>query len=65
MIKLKTGLNIMENQVEQKERENQDSNRFSKSLATNQNEPTTSSEYKDEYQLPNFITKSFVERLSL
>ena len=40
-------------------------NRFSKSLATNQNEPSTSSEYKDEFQLPNFITKSFMERLSL
>ena len=40
-------------------------NRFSKSLATNQNEPSTSSEYKDEFQLPNFITKSFMERLSV
>ena len=46
-------------------KDNKVSNRFSKSLATNQNEPTTSSEYKDEFQLPNFITKSFVERLSL
>jgi ATP-dependent RNA helicase RhlE len=44
---------------------NKVSNRFSKSLATNQNEPSTSSEYKDEFQLPNFITKSFMERLSL
>ena len=46
-------------------KDNKVSNRFSKSLATNQNEPTTSSEYKDEFQLPNFITKSFTERLSL
>ena len=44
---------------------NKVSSRFSKSLATNQNEPSTSSEYKDEFQLPNFITKSFMERLSL
>ena len=44
---------------------NKVSNRFSKSLATNQNEPSTSSEYKDEFQLPNFITKSFMERLSV
>jgi len=44
---------------------NKVSNRFSKSLATNQNEPCSSSEYKDEFQLPNFITKSFLERLSL
>ena len=47
------------------EKDNKVSNRFSKSLATNQNEPSTSSEYKDEFQLPNFITKSFMERLSL
>jgi superfamily II DNA/RNA helicase len=46
-------------------KDNKVSNRFSKSLATNQNEPSTSSEYKDEFQLPNFITKSFMERLSL
>jgi len=46
-------------------KDNKVSNRFSKSLATNQNEPSTSSEYKDEFQLPNFITKSFIERLSL
>jgi len=46
-------------------KDNKASNRFSKSLATNQNEPSTSSEYKDEFQLPNFITKSFMERLSL
>ena len=46
-------------------KDNTVSNRFSKSLATNQNEPSTSSEYKDEFQLPNFITKSFMERLSL
>ena len=46
-------------------KDNKLSNRFSKSLATNQNEPSTSSEYKDEFQLPNFITKSFMERLSL
>ena len=46
-------------------KDNKVSNRFSKSLATNQNEPSTSSEYKDEFQLPNFITKSFLERLSL
>ena len=45
--------------------DNKVSNRFSKSLATNQNEPSTSSEYRDEFQLPNFITKSFMERLSL
>ena len=44
---------------------NKAENRFSKSLETNQTEPSTSSEYKDEFQLPNFITKSFVERLSL
>ena len=46
-------------------KDNKVNNRFSKSLATNQNEPSTSSEYKDEFQLPNFITKSFMERLSL
>ena len=46
-------------------KDNRVSNKFSKSLATNQNEPSTSSEYKDEFQLPNFITKSFMERLSL
>ena len=46
-------------------KDNKVSNRFSKSVATNQNEPSTSSEYKDEFQLPNFITKSFMERLSL
>ena len=46
-------------------KDNKVRNRFSKSLATNQNEPSTSSEYKDEFQLPNFITKSFMERLSL
>ena len=46
-------------------KDNKVSNRFSKSLATNQNEPSTSSECKDEFQLPNFITKSFMERLSL
>ena len=46
-------------------KDNKVSNRFSKSLATNQNEPSTSSEYKDEFQLPNFITKSFMERLSV
>ena len=46
-------------------KDNKIDNRFSKSLATNQNEPSTSSEYKDEFQLPNFITKSFMERLSL
>ena len=46
-------------------KDNKVSNRLSKSLATNQNEPSTSSEYKDEFQLPNFITKSFMERLSL
>ena len=46
-------------------KDNKVSNRFSKSLATNQNEPSTSSEHKDEFQLPNFITKSFMERLSL
>ena len=46
-------------------KDNKVSNRFSKSLATNQNEPSTASEYKDEFQLPNFITKSFLERLSL
>ena len=46
-------------------KDNKVSNRFSKSLAKNQNEPSTSSEYKDEFQLPNFITKSFMERLSL
>ena len=46
-------------------KDNKVSNRFSKSLTTNQNEPSTSSEYKDEFQLPNFITKSFMERLSL
>ena len=46
-------------------KDNKVSNRFSKSLATNQNEPSTSSEYKDEFQLPNFIKKSFMERLSL
>jgi len=46
-------------------KDNKVSTRFSKSLATNQNEPSTSSEYKDEFQLPNFITKSFIERLSL
>jgi superfamily II DNA/RNA helicase len=46
-------------------KDNKVSNRFSKSLATDQNEPSTSSEYKDEFQLPNFITKSFMERLSL
>jgi len=46
-------------------KDNKVSNRFSKSLATNQNEPSSSSEYKDEFQLPNFITKSFMERLSL
>jgi len=46
-------------------KDNKVSNRFSKSLATNQNEPCSSSEYKDEFQLPNFITKSFMERLSL
>ena len=44
---------------------NKADNRFSKSVETNQNEPSTSSEYKDEFQLPNFITKSFTERLSL
>ena len=44
---------------------NKAENRFSKSFETNQNEPSTSSEYKDEFQLPNFITKSFTERLSL
>ena len=49
----------------QSAKDNKVSNRFSKSLATNQNEPSTSSEYKDEFQLPNFITKSFMERLSL
>jgi len=46
-------------------KDNKVSNRFSKSFETNQNEPSTSSEYKDEFQLPNFITKSFTERLSL
>jgi len=46
-------------------KDNKVGNKFSKSLATNQNEPSTSSEYKDEFQLPNFITKSFMERLSL
>ena len=46
-------------------KDNKVNNRFSKSLGTNQNEPSTSSEYKDEFQLPNFITKSFMERLSL
>ncbi len=46
-------------------KDNKVSNRFSKSFETNQNEPSTSSEYKDEFQLPNFITKSFMERLSL
>ena len=44
---------------------NKADNRFSKSVETNQNEPSTSSEYKDEFQLPNFITKSFTERLSI
>ena len=44
---------------------NKAENRYSKSFETNQNEPSTSSEYKDEFQLPNFITKSFTERLSL
>ena len=46
-------------------KDNKVSNRVSKSLATNQNEPSTSSEHKDEFQLPNFITKRFMERLSL
>ena len=37
----------------------------SKSEVTNHNQPANSSEGKNEFELPNFITKSFVERLSL
>ena len=38
---------------------------LSKSDVTNHNKPANSSDDKNEFELPNFITKSFVERLAL
>ena len=38
---------------------------LSKSDVTNQNKPANSSEADNEFELPNFITKSFVERLTI
>ena len=38
---------------------------LSKSDVTNHNKPANSSEDDNEFELPNFITKSFVERLTL
>ena len=38
---------------------------LSKSDVTNHNKPANSSEAENEFELPNFITKSFVERLSI
>ena len=38
---------------------------LSKSDVTNHNKPANSSEAENEFELPNFITKSFVERLTV
>ena len=38
---------------------------LSKSDVTNHNKPANSSEAENEFELPNFITKSFVERLTI